>query len=47
MAKTPKNREERPITIVKSLVNPLSVDIKTKISTAFQILITKIKEKHL
>ena len=47
MAKTPKNREERPITIVKSFVNPLPTDIKTKISTAFQILITKIKEKHL
>jgi len=47
MAKTPKIREERPSTIVKAVVNPLSTDIKTKISTAFQSLVTAIKDKHL
>jgi hypothetical protein len=47
MAKTPKIREERPSTVVKAVVNPLSTDIKTKISTAFQLFVTKIKEKHL
>lgn len=47
MAKTPKIREERPDTVIKPVIAPLSTDIKTKISTAFQEVVTKIKEKHL
>jgi hypothetical protein len=47
MAKTPKIREERPSTIIKAVVSPLSTDVKTKISTAFQAVVTAIKVKHL
>jgi len=47
MAKTAKIREERPTTVIKAVVSPLSTDLKTKISTAFQEVVTKIKEKHL
>jgi hypothetical protein len=47
MAKTPKQRIERPITVIKSIINPLSMDVKTKISTAFQSFVTILKDKHL
>jgi hypothetical protein len=47
MAKTPKIREERPSTIVKAVVNPVSTNIKAKISTAFQAFVTAVKDKHL
>ena len=47
MAKTPKIREERPTTVIKALIRPLSTDLKTKISTAFQSVVTAIKDKHL
>lgn len=47
MAKTPKIREERPLTVIKPVVSLLSTDIKTKISTAFQAVVTAIKDKHL
>jgi hypothetical protein len=47
MAKTPKIREERPATVIKTLIRPLSVDLKAKISTAFQAVVTAIKDKHL
>jgi hypothetical protein len=47
MSKTPKTRIERPLTVIKTVVSPISNDIKTKISTAFQELVTKIKDKHL
>jgi hypothetical protein len=47
MAKTPKQRIERPITVIKSIINPLSTDVKTKISTAFQSFVTILKDKHL
>jgi hypothetical protein len=47
MAKTAKIREERPTTVIKAVINPLSVDIKTKISTAFQAFVTAVKDKHL
>jgi hypothetical protein len=47
MAKTPKIREERPNTVIAALVKPISNDVKTKISTAFQEVVNKIKEKHL
>jgi hypothetical protein len=47
MAKTPKIREERPNTVIKPIIGTLSNDVKTKISTAFQEVVNKIKEKHL
>ena len=47
MAKTPKIRQERPTTVIKAVINPLSTDIKTKISTAFQSFVTAVKDKHL
>ena len=47
MAKTPKIREERPSTVIKVVIKPLSTDLKTKISTAFQSVVTAIKDKHL
>jgi hypothetical protein len=47
MAKTVKIREQRPSTVIKAVISPLSTDLKTKISTAFQEVVTKIKEKHL
>ena len=47
MAKTEKIREERPSTVIKVVISPLSTDVKTKISTAFQAVITAIKDKHL
>ena len=47
MAKTPKQRIERPITIIKSIISPVSMDVKTKISNAFQSFVTAVKDKHL
>jgi hypothetical protein len=47
MAKTPKIREERPSTVIKAKVGSLSSDLKTKISAAFQAVVTAIKDKHL
>jgi hypothetical protein len=47
MAKTPKIREERPSTVIKAKVGPLSTDLKTKISAAFQAVVNAIKDKHL
>ncbi len=47
MAKTPKTRIERPAQIIKSVVAPITTDIKEKIATAFQEVVNKIKEKHL
>jgi|LakMenE18May11ns_1017448.scaffolds.fasta_scaffold9143863_2 hypothetical protein len=47
MAKTPKIRQERPATVIKPIISSLPADIKTKISTAFQAVVTAIKDKHL
>lgn len=47
MAKTPKIREERPGTIIKPVIKVLPTDVKTKIATAFQAVVAKIKETHL
>jgi hypothetical protein len=41
------NRVERPATTIKSIVNPLAADTKVKIAAAFQLIVNKIKEKHL
>jgi DNA-binding cell septation regulator SpoVG len=47
MAKHTKIREERPSTVIKAVIHPISTDLKVKISTAFQEVVTKIKNKHL
>jgi hypothetical protein len=47
MAKTPKVREGRPAQVIKPVIAPISSDIKTKISNAFQAVVTRIKEEHL
>lgn len=38
---------ERPAQTIKSVVAPISADLKTKIATAFQEVVTRIKVKHL
>lgn len=40
-------RVERPDNTIKAVIAPLSTELKAKISTAFQEVVTKIKEKHL
>jgi hypothetical protein len=42
-----RERVERPAQIIKTIVAPLSNDLKVKIATAFQAVVSKIKEKHL
>jgi hypothetical protein len=41
------NRVERPSQTIKSIITPLSSDLKVKIANAFQVVVNKIKEKHL
>jgi hypothetical protein len=42
-----KQRIERPAQLVKTNITPISAELKSKIATAFQEVVTKIKEKHL
>ena len=42
-----KERIERPAQTIKAVVAPISSDLKTKIATAFQEVVTAIKVKHL
>lgn len=42
-----KEKVERPQQTIKPIIKPLSVSLKTKIATAFQEVVTKIKTKHL
>ena len=42
-----KERIERPAQTIKSVVAPLSSDLKVKIATAFQEVVATIKVKHL
>ena len=42
-----KERIERPNQTIKAIVAPLSNDLKVKIATAFQAVVTAIKVKHL
>ena len=43
----PSNKIERPATVIKSTITPITTEVKTKVSAAFQVVINKIKEKHL
>ena len=40
-------RIERPSQIIKVDIKPISNELKTKIATGFQTIVSKIKEKHL
>jgi hypothetical protein len=40
-------RIERPNTVIKVNVSALTNDVKTKIANAIQVVVTKIKDKHL
>jgi len=40
-------RVERPAQTIKSNITPLNADLKLKIASAFQLIVNKIKEKHL
>jgi hypothetical protein len=41
------NKIERPQTVIKVLVKPISVELKTKVSSAIQTFVNKVKDKHL
>jgi hypothetical protein len=42
-----KERIDRPAQTIKGIVAPLSNDLKVKVATAFQAVVTAIKVKHL
>ncbi len=42
-----KERIERPAQIIKTIISPLSSDLKSKVATAFQAVVNEIKTKHL
>jgi hypothetical protein len=41
------NKIERPQTVIKSVVSPISVELKTKVSSAIQTFVNRVKAKHL
>jgi hypothetical protein len=41
------NRIERPQTVIKVLVKPISVELKAKLSSAVQSFANRVKDKHL
>ena len=41
------NKIERPQTVIKVLVVPITTELKVKTSNALQSFINKVKEKHL
>jgi hypothetical protein len=47
MAKVEKTKIQRPAQVVKIITGPLSNDLKTKVATAFEAVVTAIKVKHL
>lgn len=47
MAKVEKIRVPRPSQIVKVITGPISNDLKTKVATAFEAVVSAIKVKHL
>jgi len=42
-----KERIERPLQTIKTVITPISSDVKIKLANAFQSVVNKIKEKHL
>jgi hypothetical protein len=41
------NKIERPQTVIKVVVVPIATELKTKVSTAIQSVVDRIKVKHL
>jgi predicted phage tail protein len=41
------NKIERPQTVIKVLITPITTEVKAKTSNAIQSFINKVKEKHL
>jgi len=41
------NKIERPQTVIKVTIAPIATEIKTKVSTAIQSVVDRIKAKHL
>jgi hypothetical protein len=41
------NKIERPQTVIKVVVAPITTELKTKVSTAIQSVADRIKAKHL
>jgi len=42
-----KEKIERPVQTIKSIVAPISNDLKVKVANAFQAVVSAIKMKHL
>ena len=42
-----KERIERPAQTIKAIIAPISNDLKVKVASAFQAVVTTIKVKHL
>ncbi len=42
-----KERIERPAQVIKPVIAPISNEVKTKVSLAFQEVVNAIKNKHL
>ena len=42
-----KERVERPVQTIKTVIAPISNDLKVKVASAFQAVVTAIKVKHL
>jgi hypothetical protein len=41
------NKIERPQTVIKVLVKPITTELKTKVSSAIQSFVNRVKDKHL
>jgi len=41
------HKTERPNTVIKTLIVPITNDIKIKTAQAIQTVVNRIKEKHL
>jgi hypothetical protein len=41
------NKIDRPQTVIKVLIVPITTEVKVKTSNAIQSFINKVKEKHL
>ena len=42
-----KTRIERPNNTIKGIISPVSTSLKVKMASAMQVVVNKIKEKHL
>jgi hypothetical protein len=42
-----KERVNRPLQTIKTIITPVPATLKVKLANAFQEVVNKIKEKHL